>query len=159
MSEEARTIATLNACAGGMKLMGKQRDEMLANIAASLNVMLGSAVALVDGLGNVVGYQIKTGALHRVLGYMAGLDHPVTVPLCRTRLVLNHESSPWPLEGEPNPATDAGVPGPAKDELPPKCAGCERRCSGCPMSHPDSTRGVPGPFHQRLPNPHRRSNT
>jgi hypothetical protein len=122
MSEEARTIATLNACAAGMELIGKQREEMLANIAASLNVMLGSAVALVDGLGNVVGYQIKTGALHRVLGYMAGLDHPVTVPLCRTRLVLNHESSPWPLEGQPNPAADPGVPVPRRETLFPSDA-------------------------------------
>jgi hypothetical protein len=75
------------------------REEALTQIAQSLNVMLGSAVALVDGMGNVVGYQIKTGALHRILGHMASTDHPVTVPICRTRLVLNHESSPWPLEG------------------------------------------------------------
>jgi len=101
MSEEKRAIATLSACAGAMDLIGKQREETLAHIAQSLSVMLGSAVALVDGMGNVVGYQIKTGALHRVLGYMAGLDHPVTVPLCRTQIVLNHESSPWPLEGKP----------------------------------------------------------
>jgi hypothetical protein len=113
MSEEARTIATLGACANAMDLVGKQREETLAQIAASLSVMLGSAVALVDGMGSVVGYQIKTGALHRVLGYMAGLDHPVTVPLCRTRLVLNHESSPWPLEGQPTLATDPGVSVPA----------------------------------------------
>jgi hypothetical protein len=84
-----------------------EQTEALRQIAASLNVMLGSAVALVDGMGNVVGYQIKTGALHRILGHMASVNHPVTVPLCRTQIVLNHESSPWPLEGK------AGVEAPA----------------------------------------------
>lgn len=87
----------------------RRKDEALKQIAASLNVMLGSAVALVDGIGDVVGYQIKTGALHRILGHMASVDHPVTVPLCRTQIVLNHESSPWPLEGKTRAAA-TGTP-------------------------------------------------
>jgi len=54
--------------------------DALRQIADHLRVMLASATELHDGPGNVTGYQIKTGALHRILGVMAGANCPVSVP-------------------------------------------------------------------------------
>jgi hypothetical protein len=96
-----RQASNTDSVNSGLALTEGEQGVALQQMASHLSAMLGSAIALVDGVGNVVGYQIKTGALHRVLGCMAGLSHPVVVPLCRTKLVLNHESSPWPLEGNP----------------------------------------------------------
>lgn len=42
--------------------------------------MLASATELHDGLGDITGYQIKTGALHRILGVLSGAGHPVSIP-------------------------------------------------------------------------------
>lgn len=56
------------------------RDDTLREIAATLNRMAGSATARVDTSGDVVGYVIKTGAFHRLIGYMQNLRHPVNLP-------------------------------------------------------------------------------
>jgi hypothetical protein len=56
-------------------------DE-LKQIAAHLTVMMGSAKPHIEG-GDVTGYTIKTGALHRIIGLLAGAGHPVTVPAVR----------------------------------------------------------------------------
>ena len=79
-ANEAKGIATLHACAASMALIGRQREALLAGVAADLTVMLASATELHDARGNVTGYTIKNGALHRILGRMAGLGHPVVVP-------------------------------------------------------------------------------
>lgn len=79
-ANEKAGIATLNACASAMTLIGKQHGETLAQIADDVRIMLASSTELVDGLGNVTGYQIKTGALHRIIGRLVCAGHPVTIP-------------------------------------------------------------------------------
>lgn len=54
-------------------------DDVLPKIVNELRIMLGSATELSDGIGDIVGYQIKTGALHRILGLLSGAGHPVAI--------------------------------------------------------------------------------
>jgi hypothetical protein len=58
-------------------------DDLLKQIAAHLTVMMGSAVPDFDGGsdGEVMGYRIRTGALHKIIGLLAGAGHPVIVPI------------------------------------------------------------------------------
>lgn len=62
--------------------------EPLQQIAENLRTMLASATELHDGIGDVHGYQIKTGALHRILGILSAAGHPVPVPRMRSALML-----------------------------------------------------------------------
>jgi hypothetical protein len=55
-------------------------SEVMTQIQAKLKIMLASATALDDG-DCVTGYQIKNGALHAILGIMAGAGYSVTIPL------------------------------------------------------------------------------
>lgn len=57
----------------------QQKGEALPKIASEVRIMLGSATELFDGIGDIVGYQIKTGALHRILGLLSGAGHPVAI--------------------------------------------------------------------------------
>lgn len=79
-ADEARGLATINAAAATMAAIGKQHGELLAQIADDVRIMLASSTELVDGLGNVSGYQIKTGALHRIIGRLVCAGHPVSIP-------------------------------------------------------------------------------
>jgi hypothetical protein len=54
-------------------------STILPQIRDKLNIMLASATTLGDEY--VEGYQIKTGALHRIIGLMQTAGYPVTVPL------------------------------------------------------------------------------
>jgi hypothetical protein len=54
--------------------------DALAKIQGKLKIMLASATALDDG-DCITGYQIKNGALHQILGVMAGVGYGVTIPL------------------------------------------------------------------------------
>jgi hypothetical protein len=56
-----------------------QGERILPQIRDSLEIMLASAVTL--GSEYVEGYQIKTGALHRIIGLMQEAGYSVTVPL------------------------------------------------------------------------------
>jgi hypothetical protein len=71
------------ACANGCE----SRGDALKSIGNDLRVMLASSTELVDGIGDVVGYQIKTGALHRILGTLSAAGFPVTVPAVAHRTV------------------------------------------------------------------------
>lgn len=59
----------------------------LRQIGEKLTVMLASSTALVDGMGNVHGYKIKTGALHSILGILASAGCPAVVPAVARREV------------------------------------------------------------------------
>ena len=61
------------------------KGEALTIIQEKLTIMLASATPLVKG-DEIVGYQIKTGALHHILGIMEGADYPVTVPIHHTKI-------------------------------------------------------------------------
>lgn len=52
----------------------------LAEVAHLLTVMFGSATARVDEGGDVLGYVVKTGALHRLVGLLQEHGHSVTIP-------------------------------------------------------------------------------
>jgi len=56
-------------------------EEALTKIQDDLQILLCSAIPLVRGEDEIVGYQIKTGALHRIIGTMQEAGHSVTVPL------------------------------------------------------------------------------
>lgn len=68
--------------------------EALQQIALKLNVMLSSSTELHDGIGDVVGYQIKTGALHAILGIMACVGRPVAIPIVRQKSVFIPQTEP-----------------------------------------------------------------
>lgn len=57
-----------------------RKDQPLEEVASLLRVLLASSTEIVDDGGDVVGYQIKTGALHRILGLLSAAGHPVTIP-------------------------------------------------------------------------------
>ena len=54
----------------------------LQQIRDHLNVMLASAIPNFDGGndGDVMGYHIRTGALHKIIGLLSGIGLPVNVP-------------------------------------------------------------------------------
>jgi hypothetical protein len=96
-ADESKGIATLHACAAAMTAIGKQHGELLTQIADDVRIMLASSTELVDGLGNVTGYQIKTGALHRIIGRLVCAGHPVTIP------AIAHRASHLGVKGTFNP--------------------------------------------------------
>lgn len=55
---------------------------VLKEIASALTVMMMSAKCFVDSAddGAVIGYRIKTGAIHKVIGILACAGHPVSIP-------------------------------------------------------------------------------
>ncbi|MGF7131972.1 hypothetical protein P3T40_003455 [Paraburkholderia sp. EB58] len=57
-------------------------NAALKEIAQHLTVMMMSASCYVnpDDGDAVTGYRIKTGAIHRVIGFLAGLGYPVSIP-------------------------------------------------------------------------------
>jgi ribA/ribD-fused uncharacterized protein len=59
------------------------QPEVLRQIQQHLNVMMGNATPNFDGGndGDVTGYHIRTGALHRILGLMSGVGLPINVPI------------------------------------------------------------------------------
>jgi len=56
-------------------------ESTLKLIAEQLTIMMMSAHCYVDGDGVVTGYRIKTGAIHRTIGILAGAGHHVSIPL------------------------------------------------------------------------------
>lgn len=71
----------------------QSKDDALRQIGENLRVMLASSTELVDGAGNVAGYQIKTGALHRILGVLSAAGHPVHIPAAMRRSVMLGDSA------------------------------------------------------------------
>jgi hypothetical protein len=63
--------------------------------------MMASRTELVDGLGDVHGYQIKTGALHRILGHLSAAGHPVVISRTANVSVSLPEVSAASAGGEP----------------------------------------------------------
>jgi hypothetical protein len=64
--------------------------NVLSTIRDHLDVMLASATQHVDG-DVVTGYTIKTGALHKILGVMAGAGYAVSIPVAVARAALSQE--------------------------------------------------------------------
>lgn len=53
-------------------------QPLLKKLQAELQIMMASAVP--EGDAWVTGYQIKTGAIHRIVGLMSGAGFPVSLP-------------------------------------------------------------------------------
>lgn len=120
----------------------QQNGEALPKIASEVRIMLGSATELFDGIGDIVGYQIKTGALHRILGLLSGAGHPVAIAAknqsvalaasphgvppqpssIQQRAIYLHEKAamPWP-DAEELALNEAGIDARAIDELIGEC--------------------------------------
>jgi len=79
-ADEKTGVETLNACASALTTLGSEHQKTMLMIAGELRIMLASRTELTDDQGNVTGYTIKTGALHRILGYMSGAGYPVVIP-------------------------------------------------------------------------------
>ena len=80
IKEQHEAAQTLMDCAAVLQWQAEQqKGEALPKIASEVRIMLGSATELFDGIGDIVGYQIKTGALHRILGLLSGAGHPVAI--------------------------------------------------------------------------------
>lgn len=107
-ANEAAGIATVNAAAAAMTAIGKQHGETLAQIADDIRIMLASSAELVDGLGDVTGYQIKTGAVHRIIGRLVCAGHPVRIPAIAHRASHLCASAENPAKLPQNPAATEG---------------------------------------------------
>lgn len=55
-------------------------EETLKEISDQLTIMMMSAKCYVDSEDTVTGYRIKTGAIHRVIGILAGAGCSVLIP-------------------------------------------------------------------------------
>lgn len=55
-------------------------DALLKEIAERLTIMMMSAQCYVDEENTVIGYKIKTGSIHRIVGMMEGAGYTVMMP-------------------------------------------------------------------------------
>jgi hypothetical protein len=78
-----------------------QADSTIREISQAVASMMASRTELVDGLGDVHGYQIKTGALHRILGHLSAAGHPVVISRTANVSVSLPEVSAASAGGEP----------------------------------------------------------
>ena len=62
--------------------------SLLMEISGDLQIMMGSAVELHDSKGDVAGYQVMTGALHRIFGHLSAAGVPVSIPSRMKKSVL-----------------------------------------------------------------------
>lgn len=68
--------------AGDAAPQEQPQKDTVREISQAIASMMVSRTEIVDGLGDVHGYKIKTGALHRIIGLLSAAGHPV--PIART---------------------------------------------------------------------------
>lgn len=55
-------------------------EALILKIVEELNIMFASAQCEVDESDGIIGYRVKTGALHRIVGALAGIGQSVSIP-------------------------------------------------------------------------------